>query len=100
MNPALLPVLAQAAPPVDTHILQLEAPLPPWAVILLLGAAGLASNWLLRTVLHRWAKRTVTDLDDVLVDVSRKVVPLWVLLAILYVGIEMDGGRRPRLQGR
>jgi len=82
----------------ETTLFQFVIPLPPWAVILLLAAAGLAFHFLLRTVLLRWAKGTSTDLDDILVGISSRAVPFWICLAILYVALEMDGNRHPGLR--
>lgn len=99
MNPPCpAPVLAQAILDGNTHLFKLEIPLPSWAVILLLAAAGMTFHFLLRTVLHHWAKRTATDIDDIVVEISAKAVPLWIVLSILYVAIEMDRGTHPELQ--
>ncbi len=96
--PPAAAILAQSPPDGGTVLFQFEIPLPPWAVILLLAAGGAVLHYLLRTVLRHWARRTSTDLDDILVEIASKAVPLWIVLSILYVAIEMDGGRHARLQ--
>jgi small-conductance mechanosensitive channel len=94
----LLPIPAQSLLEGRTELFRYDIPLPPWAVIVLLAAAGLVFHFLLRTVLHRWAKGTSTDIDDIVVGITSKAVPLWIALAILYVALEMDGDRHPGLR--
>lgn len=96
MNAA--PVLAQSFLEGNTTLFQYEIPLPPWEVILLLAAAGAAFNFLLRSVLKRLVKGTATALDDILVDISAKAVPFWILLSILFVVLEIAGESQRRLQ--
>ena len=103
----LAQVLAQAAAPRPaealaeghTRIFNLDLPLPPWAVILALAAAGAVFHFVIRAALHRLAKRTATELDDLLFGISGKAVPAGILLAILFVATEMlDADRHARLQ--
>jgi small-conductance mechanosensitive channel len=84
-------------PAAETHLFQFTVPLPPWAVILLLGALGWAIHRGFRSGLKRLASTTDTAIDDVVVDVGGRVLPLWILLSILFVGLEMVGGDAPRL---
>jgi small-conductance mechanosensitive channel len=92
MSVALL--LAQGLLEGRTVLLGLEIPLAPWAVVLLLGAAGAIFHFGVRSFLHGWAKRTSTDLDDVVLGVTGRAVPLAVLLSILFVAVEMLEGPR------
>jgi small-conductance mechanosensitive channel len=82
-----------------TEIFSLEIPFPPWVVLLALVAAGAAFHFGLRSALQDLSKRTATDLDDVLFEISGTVVPIAIVLAILYVATEMlDPVGHARLQ--
>jgi len=72
-----------------TQVFALEIPLPPWSVLLIGLGAGLLFHLVVRGVLVRWAAKTETDVDDMLVSVSGKVVPLWLFLSLAYVTLEM-----------
>jgi len=83
-----------------TTIFAFEIPLPPWLVVLILAAVGAAFHYGLRSILHAWAKRTETDLDDILFEISGTAIPATVLLAIGYVGTEMlDPAKHAKVQG-
>ena len=71
-----------------TNLFSLRIPLQPWVVLVLLALAGALFHFGLRSYLHRLAKRTETDLDDVLFEVSGTVIPASILLAIAYVATE------------
>jgi small-conductance mechanosensitive channel len=97
MSPALL--LAQGFLEGETTLLQYTIPLPPWAVVVALAAAGALFHFVLRSALHRWARATSTDLDNLLLEVTGKAVPAGVLLAIAWVAAGMlDPGRHGPLQ--
>jgi small-conductance mechanosensitive channel len=91
----LLPVLAQQASPSrglfdpTTQVFSVVIPLPPWSVILIGLGAGVLFHFVVRGLLVRWAAKTDTDLDDMLVSISGKVVPLWVFLSLAFVTVEM-----------
>ena len=107
----LLLVLAQQAPAArdeaasrglfdpSTQLFSVVIPLPPWAVILIVLGAGLLFHLVLRGLLVRWAAKTETDLDDILVSISGKVVPLWVVLSLAFIAVEMiDNEKSARLR--
>lgn len=65
------------------------AVVPPVAGVLIGGAAGYLVRRVAQPRLLRWAARTTTDLDDVLIDGVTGALPLWGALLGLRTGLGM-----------
>ena len=82
------PIPAQGLLEGETVLFRYSIPLPAWAVVAVLLASGLLFHFVLRAILVRWARKTATGVDDIVVDVAGKAVPAAVVLVALYVAVE------------
>jgi small-conductance mechanosensitive channel len=62
-------------------------PLPWWSVLLLIAGVGFLLNFVGIRALKAWARGTDTNLDDLLVGVAERVLPLWTLLGMVVVAL-------------
>jgi small-conductance mechanosensitive channel len=71
-----------------TLLFDIEIPLPWWGVLLALAGIGGLLHFVVLRSMRTLARRSASALDDLLVEIASRVLPLWIALSMVLVAFE------------